>query len=197
MSSGGGKNPPQSGTSMKYKYRDLFRVRIVVLLSIAVLPIVLTPIGKVSAIGQNPVYEPAAKPQSAKVTILALSASLHSVYTATQEVYLADVEFKGRSHQLAKLVDTYPSAEQPIRRAILTEHHPLRMQLFRNEDCDATGQSFFLGDNDANLFDANSRNLLKNDAGATIPCYNVMHNATRLEQMSVPTPPTGEGSKGR
>jgi hypothetical protein len=180
---------------MNYKGRALFRIGIMALLAIPALPIVLTLMGAAYAIGQNPVYELAAKPQSARVAIMALSASSHSYYADTQEVYLADIEFKGRSHQLAKLIDTHPPAASPIRRAILTARYPLRMQLFRNEDCDTTGQSFFLGGDDANLFDANIRNVLKNNAA--IPCFNVMHNATRLEQMSIPAPLAGEGSGER
>jgi hypothetical protein len=156
---------------------------------IPALPIALTLMGAAYAVGQNPAYELAAKPQSAKVTIMALSVSSHSFYGDTQEVYLAKIEFKGRSQQLAKLVDSHPSAARPIRQSILTKNYPLRMQLFRNEDCDTTGQSFFLGNDDANLFDANSRNVLKNNAAITIPCFNVMHDATQLEQMSIPTTP--------
>jgi hypothetical protein len=58
------------------------------------------------AIGQNPVYEIAAKPQSAKVMIMAIGTSLHPSYARRQEVYLADIELTGKSHQLAKLIDT-------------------------------------------------------------------------------------------
>jgi hypothetical protein len=183
MSSGGVKRPLQSGNSMNYKYRDLFFVVIVVLLAIPALPIVMTLMGAAYAIGQNKVYElaPASKPLSARVTIMALSASSHSYYADSQDVYLADIKFKGRLHQLAKLVDTHSPAAMPIRRAILTEHYPLQMQLFRNEDCDTTGQGFFLGDDDANLFDANSRNVLTTNAAVTIPCFNVMHDATQIE----------------
>jgi hypothetical protein len=152
------------------------------------LPIALTLMGAAYAIGQNPVYELAAKQQSAGVTIMALSASLHSAaYAGRQDVYLADIELKGKPHQLAKLVDTYPSSGLPIRRAILAERYPLRMRLVRNEDCDTSGQSFFLGDDDANLFDASSRNVLKDNAAVRIPCFNVMHNATQLGKMSTPT----------
>jgi hypothetical protein len=144
--------------------------------------------GAAYAIAQNPVYELAAKPQSARVTIMALSASMHSAaYAGNQEVYLANIELKGGSHQLAKLVDTYPPAARPIRRAILAERYPLRMRLVRNEDCDTSGQSFFLGEDDANLFDASSRNVLKDNAAVRIPCFNVLHNATRLGKMSTPT----------
>jgi hypothetical protein len=162
---------------------------------ISALPIALTLMGATYAIGQNPVYELAAKPQSARVTIMALSDSSHSAaYAGNQEVYLADIELKRGSHQLAKLVDTYPSAATPIRRAILTERYPLRMQLVRNEDCDTTGQSFFLGDDDANLFDASSRKVLKDNAAVRIPCFNVMHNATRLGKMRIPPALAVQGS---
>ena len=68
----------------------------------------------------------------------------------------------------------------PIRLAILTERHLLRMRLLRNADCDTTGQSFFLGTDDANLFDAGPRDALKDNAAVTIPCFNVVHDATRL-----------------
>jgi hypothetical protein len=163
---------------------------------IPALPIALTLMGATYAIGQNPVYELAAKPQSARVTIMALSASLHSAaYAGNQEVYLADIELKGGSHQLAKLIDAYPSAARPIRRAILAERYPLRMRLFRNEDCDTTGQSFFMGDDDANLFDASSRKVLKDNAAVTIPCFTVVHNATRLGKMSIPTPLAIQGTR--
>ena len=159
---------------------------------IPALPVALTLMGAAYAIGQNPVYELAAKPQSAQVTIMALSASSHSAYAGRQDVYLADIELKG-SHQLAKLVDTYPSSGMPIRRVILTERYPLRMRLFRNEDCDATGQSFFLGDDDANLFDASTRKVLKDSAAVVIPCFDVVHNSTRLEKTRIPAMFAGQG----
>jgi hypothetical protein len=152
------------------------------------IPALLALVAATSAIGQNPVYESTAKPLSARVTIMALSASLHSAaYAGNQEVYLADIELKGGSHQLAKLVDTYPPAARPVRRAILAERYPLRMQLFRNEDCDTTGQRFFLGDDDSNLFDVSSRKVLKENAAVTIPCFDVIHDATRQEKTSIPT----------
>jgi len=142
--------------------------------------IALSLMGTAYALCQNPVYELAAKQQTAMVTIMALSASVHAGTANSEEVYLADVELNGRSHQLAKLVDTYSSSGIPIRRAILTERHLLRMRLLRNADCDATGQSFFIGTDDANVFDAATRDALKNNAAVTIPCFNVIHDATRL-----------------
>jgi hypothetical protein len=154
----------------------------------ASIPAVLILVAAISTIGQNPVYEPEAKPLGARVTIMALSDSSHSAaYAGNQEVYLANIELKRGSHQLAKLVDTYPSAATPIRRAILTERSPLRMRLVRNEDCDTSGQSFFLGDDDANLFDASSRKVLEDNAAVRIPCFDVMHNATRLGKMRTST----------
>jgi len=54
------------------------------------------------------------------------------------------------------------------------------MKLTRNPECDATGQNFFLAPGDSNIFDAGIRSALVDQSTGTIPCFNVVHDATRL-----------------
>jgi hypothetical protein len=144
-----------------------------------VLLIALAAVGEAFASAQNPAYELRAKRQRSAVGILAISTSVHQG-SGNQEVYLADVVHEGNMHQLAKLVDTYPSSGRPVLRLILAERHLLQMTLIRNPECDSTGQSFFLGTGDANIFDAETRRILQDRSSETIPCFMVVHEATRL-----------------
>jgi hypothetical protein len=129
---------------------------------------------------QNSVYISATNEQKATVGVLAISSSVHTGAGGNQEIYLADVTVKGSSHQLAKLVDVYPSIDFPIQRSLLAERHPLQMTLIRDSQCNTTGQKFFLRSDDANIFDASTRRTLHDNATETIPCFRVLHNATRL-----------------
>jgi hypothetical protein len=144
-----------------------------------VLLIALAAVGESFVSAQNPAYDFRAKPQTYAVGILAISTSIHWG-SGNQEVYLAEVRNKGNAHQLAKLVDTYPSIGRPILRLVLMERHLLQMTLIRNPECDSTGQSFFLGTGDANIFDAETRRTLQDHSSDTIPCFTVVHDATRL-----------------
>ncbi len=145
---------------------------------IRLLPIALAGLASVCA-GQSAAYDMHAKQQRFTTTISAVSTSVH-LNSGNQEVYLADIAFKGNAHQLAKLVDTYSSGGSPILRSVLLERRLLQMTLIRNPTCDATGQSFFLGAGDSNVFDAGARSTLKELASETIPCFTVVHDATRL-----------------
>jgi hypothetical protein len=146
---------------------------------IRVLPIALAGLVNVCAAGQSPAYDMHAKQRRSTATIHAVSTSVHMA-SGNQEVYLADVSFKGTAHQLAKLVDTYSSGGSPILRSVLLEQRLLQMTLIRNPSCDATGQSFFLGASDSNIFDMGTRRTLKEHASETIPCFTVVHDATQL-----------------
>lgn len=128
---------------------------------------------------ENPVYDYAAKHQKAEVSVLAISSSIHQS-SGNQEIYLADIHLNGTAHQMAKLVDVYPPMDMPIQRSVLIDRHVLRVTLTRNPECDATGQSFFLALGDSNIFDASTRSALNQQASEKIPCYNVLHGATRL-----------------
>ena len=144
-----------------------------------VLLIALAAVGESVVSAQNPAYDFRAKPQTYAVGILAISTSVHQG-SGNQEVYLADVSHKGTTHQLAKLVDTYPSNGRPILRLVLAERRLLQMTLIRNPECDSTGQSFFLGTGDANIFDVKTRRTLQDHSSEMIPCFAVVHEATRL-----------------
>jgi hypothetical protein len=135
--------------------------------------------GPLYAVGQNSVYDLNAKPEAVQVSILATSTSVHQNFAGSQEVYLADISSRRAAHRLAKLVDNYPSSALPIRRALLSAHHPFRMKLTRDPECDATGNTFFLGA-ESNVFDVDAPGLLRNHATAVIPCYKVDHHATHL-----------------
>jgi len=89
----------------------------------------------------EPVYDLNAKPKAVQVSILATSTSVHQNFAGSQEVYLASISSKRDAHQLAKLVDIYPSSELPIRRALLIEGHLFRMKLTRDPECDAAGSA--------------------------------------------------------
>jgi len=142
--------------------------------------ITLALLGGTLAIAQNPVYDFVAKQQKAEVNVLAISSSIHPSRGSNQEVYLANIRLKGNFIQLVKLVDTYSPDSLPIRRAILIERHLLQMTLIRNPQCDSTGLNFFLGSGETNIFDANTRNALNDHPTEMIPCFNVVHEATRL-----------------
>jgi hypothetical protein len=145
-----------------------------------VVPLVLIFLGTGVVIAQNPVYNFAAKPHKAEVKVLAISSSTHSGVSGNQEIYLAEVRFKGTTLQIAKLVDTYQSTGFAIRRSVLTDRHLLRMTLVRNPDCDSTGESFFLPAGDSNVFDSSAGSALSERASENIPCFMVVHEATRL-----------------
>jgi hypothetical protein len=142
--------------------------------------ITLALLGKTLAIAQNPVYNFVAKQQRAEVNILAISSSIHPAWGTGQEVYLANIRLKGNSIQLVKLVDTYSPDRLPILRSILIERHLLQMTLIRNPQCDSTGLNFFLESGETNIFDANTRTILNDHPTEMVPCFDVVHEATRL-----------------
>ncbi len=144
-----------------------------------VLPLALTLLGESGVFAENPVYDYAAKHQKAEVSVLAISSSIHQG-SGNQEIYLADIHLNGTAHQMAKLVDVYLPMEMPIQRSVLIDRRVLRMTLVRTPECDATGQSFFLAPGDSNIFDASTRSALNQQASEKIPCFNVVHDATRL-----------------
>jgi hypothetical protein len=140
----------------------------------------LTFLGATGAIAENPVYDFTAKQQKAEVSILAISSSVHSGAGGNQEIYLANIVLRGGAHQMAKLVDAYPSLYFSIQRSILTDRHLLRMTLVRNTTCDSIGKGFFLEPDDTNIFDPSARSALNDQASERIPCFKVIHDATRL-----------------
>jgi hypothetical protein len=104
------------------------------------------------------------------------------VGSGNQEVYLANASFKDNAQLLTKLVDTYPSSGSPILRAVLMEHRALEMTLIRNPECDVTAHTFFLGSGDRNIFDQRTRSTLSERASESVPCFTVIHEATRLKK---------------
>lgn len=145
-----------------------------------VAPLALLLLGTGVVTAQNPVYNFSAKPHMAEVRILAISSSAHTGVSGNQEIYLAEVHFKGNTLAMAKLVDAYQSTGVAIRRSVLMDRHVLRMTLVRNPDCDSTGKSFFLPADASNIFDAGTRSALSDQGAENIPCFVVIHAATRL-----------------
>jgi hypothetical protein len=141
----------------------------------------LTLLEMTAASGQNPVYDLSSKPHKATVSILAMSISVH-VDGGSQQIYLADISLKNDAHQLAKLVDNSYGGT-PILHSVLADRRLLRMQLIRNPDCDATGQSFFLRRGVSDVFDTATPENLADHAAESIPCYKVVHQATRLAKV--------------
>ncbi len=137
--------------------------------------------GAIAVSAQNSVYDLKTKPQKATVSILALSASVHAG-SGSHQIYLADVSLKNDPHRLAKLVDNAYGG-LPILRSILVERRLLKMTLIRNPDCDTTGRNFFLQRDDTNIFDTATRTSLEEHAADTIPCFNVVHQDTRLAKV--------------
>ncbi len=128
---------------------------------------------------QNRAYDAAARSHIANVQILALSTSVHQGFAGNEDVFLAEVSFRGRKSVLAKLTDFYPTYESPIRHSELTQRHALRMSLRPDAECETTGGAFFLGAF-SELFDAGVAERLSDDRKQVIPCFKVDHVATRL-----------------
>ncbi len=127
----------------------------------------------------NPVYDPPAREQRARIEILAIGTSVHQGFSGNEEVYLAEVSFRGHAPQLAKLVDDYPSTEEPILHSVLAAHRKLSMSLTPNPECDSKGRSFFLS-SQTNTFDPSTRQRLRESGEGIVPCFKVDHLATRL-----------------
>jgi len=134
-----------------------------------------------TASGQNAVYNVPVHPVIAAVKILALGNSVN-VYTSREEIYLATVSTRRDNYQLAKLIDAYSSDGNPILRSFLIQHRQLRMALVRSPSCDSTARGFFLDAGDENIFDVSARSELLNNGADLIPCYTVIHAATRLSK---------------
>jgi hypothetical protein len=139
----------------------------------------LAVIGVATAVGQDRAYVLRAEQVRAKVDILALSTSVTVAFNRA-EVYLAVVSTDGGGAQLAKLVDSYSPDGNPILRSVLVERRQLRMTLIRKPECDSPARSFFLSSGDTNIFDVSSRSELLSRGAAMLPCFTVIHAATRL-----------------
>ena len=131
------------------------------------------------AAAQNPVYTLRAKPERARVSVLAVGSSIRHG-SGNQQIYLAEVTRVSGSPELSKLVDTYSGDGSPILSWVLAERHPLRMTLLRNPECDAAGGSFFLAGEAAKVFDPGTAAALRAHGSDAIPCFTVDHEATRL-----------------
>ena len=129
---------------------------------------------------QNPVYREHVQPIKAKLTILAVSSVVHMI-SGNQDTYVAElVAPKDGSPTLAKLVDRYRGADDPIRRVWLVQLHPLEMRLIRDEGCDLEANLVHMPRTDADIFDVRVRDTLRERGPEVLPCYLVDHKATRL-----------------
>ena len=146
-----------------------------------VILLVLAATCMATAFGQSVIYDVPVRPVTAAVNILALGNSV-SVYTSREEIYLATVTTRGSTYQLAKLIDAYSSDGNPILRSLLIERRQLRMALVRNPGCDSTARRFFLSAGDENIFDVGTRSQLLDHDAKLIPCFTVIHSATRLSK---------------
>jgi hypothetical protein len=129
---------------------------------------------------QKTVYETTPPQRGARVTILALSTSVHQNFAGNQDTFLADIAFKDGDHQTARLIDQYPSADSPIQRTLFTDHRQFNMRLIRTPRCDAPAKDFFLYAGDAYVYDGSARTTLAADPSAMIPCYKIVHRQTKL-----------------
>jgi hypothetical protein len=135
--------------------------------------------GVATAVGQDRAYVLRDEQVPAKVDILALSTSVTVAFNRA-EVYLAVVSTDGGAARLAKLVDSYSPDGNPILRSVLVERRQLRMTLIRKPECDSLARSFFLSSGDENIFDVSSRSELLSRGADMLPCFTVIHAATRL-----------------
>lgn len=165
---------PEAAKLRSLQNRWFVKANIVILLTTA-------HIGVMPALGQNAAFDGPIRSSVATVSILALSNSV-SVYSAREEIYLATVSSYGRTFPLAKLVDSYLTAGYPIPRSVMIDHRQLRMVLVRNPECDSIARSFFLSSEEKNIFERSTRNELLEHNADSIPCFTVIHAATRLKK---------------
>lgn len=128
---------------------------------------------------QNPVFTAPTKGVVAKVTIMAISSTVHQAFAGNQDTYLADVALK-EGHEMARVIDLYSGNGSPIRRSVLLDRKQLAMHLVRQPNCDIVSSKFFLGPTDYDVFDAASRSALSANPDAVLPCYRVVHDQTKL-----------------
>ena len=133
-----------------------------------------------SATPQNPVFETKVRERTATVNIMALTAVTHRGFSGNQDTYLADIGFKQGEHELARLVDFYPQAANPIQRSVLSDRHALKMRLTRTPVCDIPYKDVLVATPSANIFDASIRSTLAAQPDEVLPCFKVAHDATRL-----------------
>jgi hypothetical protein len=132
-----------------------------------------------SLFAQNPVFTTPTKNVVAKVSIMAISTTIHQAFAGNQETYLADVSLKD-GHQTARLIDLYSGNGDPIRRSLLTDRKQFVMHLVRQPSCDIASNHFFLDRSDYNVFDTASRLALSQTPDAILPCYLIVHDKTRI-----------------
>ena len=148
--------------------------RSVVLLALLCAPAVALP--------QNTsAFADRAKPRPATVSILALTSVAHTGFSGNEDIYLADVVFKQGDHQTLRLLDLYPATGNPLRRTLLADRRTFRMRLTRAPECDEAAANILVATRDENIYDAATRTSLADlPANASVPCYKVVHEATRL-----------------
>ncbi|WP_128912130.1 hypothetical protein [Granulicella sibirica] len=135
---------------------------------------------RLPGIAQKTVYETTPPQRSATVTVLALSTAVHQGFAGNQDTFLADIAFKDGDHQTARLIDLYPSSDNPIQRTLFTAHRQFHMRLIRTPRCDGPAKDFFLYQGDAYVYDGSARTTLAADPSALIPCYKIVHTQTKL-----------------
>jgi len=81
---------------------------------------------------------PRPHPVVAKVRFLATSTSTRSTYAGSEDVYLAEVAFPGRTDDElpVRLIDDYPEYRGPIGPDVLQATHFTRFRLLRDATCD-------------------------------------------------------------
>jgi len=129
---------------------------------------------------QDIVYKASQKGATAKVSIYALNNYVHQAFAGNEDIYLADVTFKNAPHQTARLVDLYSGYGSPIRHTLLADRRLFEMRLIRTPDCDTPARSMLLGTYDQNIFDQGAHTALAGDPEASIPCFRIVHEDTKI-----------------
>jgi len=115
----------------------------------------------------------------ARIRILAMSSSSRQSFAGNQEVYLADLELKGK-HEFVKLVDQYPGFGLPLRPSLLHNQQLFDVKVTREPECDVPGSEIYLHSGNAAIYDASVRDTLSTRSADQISCYKTLHQTFKI-----------------
>lgn len=123
------------------------------------------------------------RPETAQVTMLAVSSSSRQSFAGNQEVYLANLATKTGKHDLVRIIDQYPGYGLPLRDSVLRAQTLLTMRVTREPECDVPGSQIFLAPSEAVIFNGAVRDSLHERAGDLVPCYRALHSTVRIAKV--------------
>ena len=122
------------------------------------------------------------KPQTAHVTMLAVSNSSRQSFAGNREIYLADLQTGKGNHQFVRLIDQYPGYGLPIRDSLLRDRTLFSMKVTREPECDIPGSQIALAPTDRVIFTGSVRDTLVSHQADLVPCYKALHNTIRVQK---------------